>query len=107
MTQTVNAQFYQTKPTGLGVTNVDTANPMFKVLVPAATLPLTQRLDPEYFITANGPFAYYDNLLVHTVTQPYQNQGFFFIDMQLGMPSGPCVGSSAEGGLAGPAGTCQ
>ena len=107
MTQTVNAQFTETKPNGLGLTNVDPANPMFKVLIPSASLPLTQRLDPEYFITANGPYVYYASLLAHTQTQPYKVQGFYFIDMQLGPPSGPCVGSSAEAGLAGPVGTCQ
>ncbi len=107
MTQTVNAQFVETKPTGLALMNIDRDNPMFKVLVPAATLPLQQRLDPEYFITANGPYVYYADLLVHTTTQPYQIQGFYFIDMGLGPPSGPCVGSSAESGLAGPVGVCQ
>jgi hypothetical protein len=107
MTQTVNAQFTETKPNGLGVTNVDPANPLFKVLVSSSSLPLTQRLDPEYFITSNGPYVYYADLLVHTATQPYQIEGFYFIDMQLGAPSGPCVGSSAEGSLMGPVGTCQ
>jgi len=100
-------QFTQTEANGLAVTNIDAVNPLFKVLIPYSSTPLSQRQDPEYFITPNGAYLYYAELLVQTKTQPYQEIGFHFIDMQLGLPSGPCVGSSAEAGLAGPVGICQ
>jgi hypothetical protein len=102
-----DSQFTQTQPNGLAVTNIDPVNPLFKVLVPYSSQPLSQRLDPEYFITPNGAYLYYANLLIQTKTQPYTELGFYFMDMQLGLPSGPCLGSSAEAGLAGPMGTCQ
>ncbi len=107
MSRVAGSQFTQTQTNGLGVTNVDPLNPMFKVLVQGSSQPQAQRLDPEYFITPNGPFVYYAYLTVRNSVQSYQELGFYFIDMKLGPPSGPCVGSSAEGGLKGPVGTCQ
>jgi hypothetical protein len=103
----VNSQQTETQPNGLGLTNIDPTDPMFKVFDSSATLPYTQRFDPEYFITAQGPYVYYEALLTVTPTQPYTELGHYYIDMQLGPQSGPCVGSSAEGGLAGPVGICR
>jgi hypothetical protein len=80
---------------------------MFKVLASSGTQPYTQRFDPEYFIAANGAYVYYQALLTLTPTTPYTSLGLHYIDLQLGPQSGPCVGSSAEGGLVGPAGVCQ
>ena len=94
-----NPQLTESQPTGLGVTSIDPNNPMFEILVPAQLPPATQRLDPKYFITANGPVVYYDRLLALTATTAYQDEGVYLIDMQLGAPSGPCVGSSAQEGL--------
>ena len=79
-----NSQGGHTIPNGLDVAALSPSTPMFKIFVPASSLPASQRLDPEYFITANGPYLYL---------------GEFYVDMQLGTPSGPCVGSSAQGGL--------
>jgi hypothetical protein len=107
MSKMVDAQFTQTGPNGLGLTNLDPQNPVFKVLVPGSQTPLMQRQDPEYFITSNGPYVYYAQLFTKTATQPYQVNGFWYMDMGLGPASGPCVGSSAEDGLYGPVGTCQ
>ena len=86
-------------PNGLAVTNLNPAQPMFKILVAAQSMPLKQRADPEYFISARGPLLYYTRIAALTPTTPYKKEGQFFIDMELGTPSGPCVGSSAEGGL--------
>jgi hypothetical protein len=94
-----NSQQTESQPNGLGVTNINPNNPMFEILVPAASSPPTQRLDPKFFVTANGPVVYYDRLLALTKTQPYEDQGIYLINMQLGSPFGPCVGSSAEEGL--------
>jgi hypothetical protein len=58
-----------------------------------------QRSDPEYFITAQGPYLYYGRIAPASGTTPAKYQGEFYINMQLGAPMGPCVGSSAEGGL--------
>jgi len=85
-----------TVPNGLAVTNIDPANPMFKILVPANASPAMQRLDPEYFITANGPYLYYS---LYSISPKFRILGFYYVDMGLGAPSGPCAGSSAQGGL--------
>lgn len=96
----VNSEYGETVPNGLAVMNIDPVNPMFNILVPAAKLPATQRFDPKYFITGNnGPVIYYDALLANTATQPYQDLGVYLVNMQLGPPAGPCVGSSAHEGL--------
>jgi hypothetical protein len=88
-----------THPNGLGVMALDPNNPMFTVLVTQNSTPLRQRLDPEYYITPNGPYLYYNRIVPLGTGTQYHNEGEFFIDMGLGPPSGPCVGSSAEGGL--------
>jgi hypothetical protein len=94
-----------TGPTGngLGVMNINPAAPVFKILVAANTTPLSHRADPEYFITSFGPVLYYDRSAVTGDVSNGDNsdrhQGHWYIDMQLGAPSGPCVGSSAEGGM--------
>jgi hypothetical protein len=103
----VNSQQTETQPNGLAISNVDPANPMFEVIASTASQPLTQRFDPEYFITTSGPKIYYESLLVLTQTQPYTELGHYFIDTHLGPQSGPCIGSSAEGGLVGPVGQCR
>jgi hypothetical protein len=96
-----NAQNTVTEPNGLAVIALapPPATPMFNILVAANTLPPMQRLDPEYFITANGPYLYYNRIVPQSGSTTYKNTGEWYIDMQLGTPSGTCVGSSAEGGL--------
>ncbi len=107
LSASANSQQTEQVPNGLGLANISASNPIFKVLVTASSLPAIQRFDPEYYITANGPVVFYNRFLALTKTQPYDDMGIYLIDMQLGPPSGPCVGSSAEGGLTGPVGTCQ
>ena len=99
LSATNNSQNGHTSPNGLAVAALNPATPLFKVLVPASSLPSSQRLDPEYYITANGPYLYYQLGLTQTATKPFHNLGEYYIDMGLGTPSGPCVGSSAQGGL--------
>ena len=86
-------------PNGLAVTNIDPAQPVLKQLTDDVNSPQRVRYDPEYFITANGPYLYYERYLLKTSTTAAKSEGEFYIDMQLGPPSGVCVGSSAEGGL--------
>jgi hypothetical protein len=99
LSQVVNSQQTQTEPNGLAVMNINPANPFFELLVSAGSTPLKQRLDPKYFITTNGPVLYFAQIQVQNGSLPYKPQGVYFINLQLGAPSGICVGSSAEGGL--------
>lgn len=99
LSQIVNSQQTQTDPNGLGVTNISPTNPFFEILIQGSSLPATQRLDPKYFISTNGPLVYFAQIQVQSGNLPYKPQGVYFINMQLGPPSGSCVGSSAEGGL--------
>jgi hypothetical protein len=85
-------------PNGLAVATINPAQPKFTVLASAYS-PAAQRTDPEYFITSKGPFVYYGRVLPATLKSPTKIEGTYYIDMQLGAPTGPCVGSSAEGGL--------
>jgi hypothetical protein len=95
-----NAQNGITQPNGVAIVALNPATPVFNILARAQNAPSRQRLDPEYFITPQGPYLYYNRI---TPFQPgqsrYKNEGEWFIDMQLGAPSGACVGSSAEDGL--------
>lgn len=100
LSATSDSQNGHTVPNGLAVAALSPSTPLFKILVPASAQPAAQRLDPEYYITANGPYLYYQIGTVQTATKPFRNLGEYYIDMQLGAPSGSCVGSSAQGGLA-------
>ncbi len=99
LSATNDSQNGHTEPNGVAVAALNPATPLFKVLAPASATPAVQRLDPEYFITANGPYLYYSIGKVETATKPFHVLGLYYIDMGLGAPSGPCVGSSAQGGL--------
>jgi hypothetical protein len=87
-------------PNGVAVTNINPAQPIFKVLATQASTPTIQRMDLEYYITPNGPYLYYDRNTINSATTQFQYGGRYYIDMQLGAPSGICVGSSAEDGMA-------
>jgi hypothetical protein len=96
---------------GLAVANINPANQYNQLLVSglnANGLPQFQRLDPKYYITSqNGPQVYYDKIQVLSKYTAYTNEGTYTINMGLGAPSGPCVGSSAEGGLLPHFPNCQ
>jgi hypothetical protein len=99
LAKTADAQNGVTEPNGLAVIALSPNTPMFNILVTANSLPPRQRLDPEYFITPNGPYLYYNRIVPQSGSTTYMNTGEWYIDMQLGTPAGPCVGSSAQGGL--------
>jgi hypothetical protein len=84
---------------GLAVTNINPAQPMFKILVPAGATPTIQRMNPKYFITAKGPYLYYSRNTISSSSTQFKSMGRWYIDMQLGIPSGTCVGSSGESGM--------
>jgi hypothetical protein len=88
LSSTADSQNGDTVPNGLAVTNIDPAHPKFKILVPAAAKPTRQRLDPEYFITAKGPYLYYQRIITATSKHRAKNEGEYYLDMQLGPPTG-------------------
>jgi len=96
------SQQTETEPNGIGVTALNPNNPFFEVLVAAnntqATGAIAQRLDPKVFITDAGPVVYYDLLNTLTASVPYNDQGIWMINMNLGQPQGNCVGWSAYDG---------
>jgi len=84
---------------GVAVANISPTQPLFNILAPQAATPNIQRIDLEYYITAHGPYLYYDRNTASSATSRFAWGNRYYIDMQLGAPSGPCVGSSAEGGM--------
>jgi hypothetical protein len=84
---------------GVAVANISPTQPLFEILAPQAATPNIQRIDLEYYITANGPYLYYDRNVAASSTSRFAWGNRYYIDMQLGAPTGPCVGSSAEGGM--------
>jgi hypothetical protein len=97
MTLTANYSALHGGANGLAVTSIDPSQPMFTLLT--AGSPARIRYDPEYFVTQNGPYIYYGRSKPATATTGARYEGQYYIDMGLGAPSGPCVGSSAQGGM--------
>jgi hypothetical protein len=100
LSEAPNSQETVTQPNGLALMSLNPAQQSFMIMAAAQSTPAAQRLNPAYFITSqNGPVLMYDRALTQSTTQRYLNQGMYQINLQLGAPSGPCVGSSASGGL--------
>jgi len=99
LSKTSDSQNGISEPNGLAVIALSPQTPLFNILETANSLPPYQRLDPEYYITPQGPYLYYNRIVPETGSSRYDNLGEFYINMQLGAPSGTCVGSSAEDGL--------
>jgi hypothetical protein len=72
---------------GLAVANIDPAHPLFKHLTDASS-PVRTRADPEYFITANGPYLYYARVVPASATIATKSEAESYIDMRLGPPTG-------------------
>jgi hypothetical protein len=72
---------------GLAVANIDPAHPLCKQLTDASSLVRT-RADPEYFITANGPYLYYARAAPASAKIATKSKRAFYIDMQLGPATG-------------------
>jgi hypothetical protein len=73
-------------PTHLAITGIDPTKQNFKMLTNDTTKPRV-RLDPEFFITAKGPFIYYNRMV--PVTDEYPdgvNDGVWYVDTGLGAP---------------------
>ncbi|MBG6078358.1 TolB-like translocation protein [Rubrivivax gelatinosus] len=73
-------------PTHLAISGIDPLKQNFKMLTNDTTKPRV-RLDPEYFITAKGPFIYYNRLVPATTEYPDGvNDGVWYVDTGLGAP---------------------
>lgn len=53
-------------------------------MLTADNIPARARRDPEHFITANGPYIYYNRYLPATTNTPQVNEGIFRVDTGLG-----------------------
>jgi hypothetical protein len=67
----------------IAMTGIDPARPSLRALT-AVTNPSRSRRDPEYFITANGPYIYYTRYMKASPTGPVVNEGVFRVDTGLG-----------------------
>lgn len=81
-----SSKFYDKSiPTHIGLSGIDPLKNDLRVLT--ANGPSRLRLDPEFFITAKGPFIYYNRLVPATTTYPDgKNDGVWYVDTQLGPP---------------------
>jgi len=77
--------FDRTIPNQLAISGVDPLRQDGRLLTNDSGTPRL-RLDPEYFITAQGPFIYYNRLVPETVNNPALNDGVWRVDTQLGPP---------------------
>ena len=77
------AAFYdRTIPNQIAISGVDPLRLDARLLTP--TTPPRLRLDPEYYVTAQGPFLYYNRLVPETATNPAVNDGVWRVDLGLG-----------------------
>lgn len=70
-------------------------------LLTSATEPMRARRDPEYFITANGPYIYYNRYFLETDSTPAISEGVFRVDTQLWQPGLDDELAEAEASAAG------
>jgi hypothetical protein len=70
-------------PNHLAISGVDPLRQDSRLLTNDTGTPRL-RLDPEYFITAQGPFIYYTRLIPETATHLAINDGVWRVDTGLG-----------------------
>lgn len=73
-------------PTQLAMTGIDPAHPNFRMLTNDSDIKRV-RMDPEYFITAQGPYIYYNRYIPSTPTRQVINDGVWRVDTKLGPPA--------------------
>lgn len=84
-----SSRFFDTSiPTHLAISGIDPLRNDFRMLTSdAGGKPPRVRLDPEYFITAQGPFIYYNRLIPANEEYPDGiNDGVWRVDTRLGAP---------------------
>lgn len=72
-------------PTHIAITGIDPLRQDFRMLTNDTTRPRV-RLDPEFFITAKGPYIYYNRAVPETTSNPAINDGVWRVDTKLGPP---------------------
>lgn len=72
-------------PTQIALTGIDPATPSFRLLTNDDSIQRL-RLDPEYYITSQGPFIYYNRYLPGASISTIQNEGVWRVDTGLGPP---------------------
>jgi hypothetical protein len=77
------AFFDRSVPNQLAISGVDPLRQDARLLTNDTGTPRL-RLDPEYFITAQGPFIYYNRLIPETANNPPINDGVWRVDTGLG-----------------------
>jgi len=75
-------------PNILGMVGILPENSALTALTADGTEP-RGRKDPEYFITANGPYIYYNRYKLTTVANEGAHEGVYRVDTQLGPPASP------------------
>jgi hypothetical protein len=75
-----------TVPTQLAMTGIDPAVPSMRLLTNDDSVQRL-RMDPEYYITSQGPFVYYNRYLPATATAPMIPEGVWRVDTYLGPPA--------------------
>ena len=75
-----------TRPSLIAMSGIEPEVDNLRLLTSADDPPRARR-DPEYFITANGPYLYYNRYLLETDTRPPISEGVFRVDTQLGPPA--------------------
>ncbi|MCB1994307.1 MAG: hypothetical protein H6933_14810 [Burkholderiaceae bacterium] len=72
-------------PTQIAMTGIDPLRPNFRMLSNDNSIRRV-RMDPEYFITAQGPYVYYNRYIPKTDTKPVRNDGVWRVYTGLGAP---------------------
>jgi hypothetical protein len=70
-------------PNQLAISGIDPLRVDFRMLTNDSQRPRL-RLDPEFFITARGPYIYYNRAVPETDTNPAVNEGVWRVDTRLG-----------------------
>jgi hypothetical protein len=70
-------------PSRIGLTGIDPAHPSLRMLTEITT-PARSRRDPEYFITSNGPYIYYNRFAPAEPGGAMRNEGIYRVDTSLG-----------------------
>ena len=75
--------FDRTIPNQLAISGIDPLRVDARLLTNDTSV-FRLRLDPEFFVTALGPFVYYNRLIPETATNPAINDGTWRVDTGLG-----------------------
>lgn len=73
----------RSNPNHLAMSGIDPLRSDFRMLTNDSATPRL-RLDPEYFITAQGPYIYYNRAIPETASNPPINEGVWRVDTRLG-----------------------